>query len=81
MIYIPTRYIFVKEKRHLTSWSLNTWSTKHILFFKNKTKNAIEMILFKWKAFYIKDTYWISTMVIIHRQEDIILAIYEMKLL
>jgi hypothetical protein len=30
--------------------------------------------LFKWKAFYMKDTYWFSTMVIIHRQEDIILA-------
>ena len=43
--------------------------------YRIQTKNGTEMTLIKnGRRFYIKDTYGFSTMVIIHRQEDIILA-------
>jgi hypothetical protein len=57
---------------------LKKWYEYPLKFSSFRTGSKLKMLLkwhlFKWKAFYIKDTYWFFTMVIIHRQEDIILA-------
>jgi hypothetical protein len=74
MSWIAYFRLWLNENRFQFPYANQVYFLTCIILAGSKLKMLLKWHLFKWKAFYIKDTYRFSTMVIIHRQEDIILA-------